>query len=256
MIKNSNCYLRLHKMLIKLPDPTLLSKSIDIISELVTEVRIKVNEFGMSITAMDPANVSMVFFRLPQSAFSVYEGSSDVLGVNLENLKKVLRRCGSKSTLVLEKNEDNILNVSIEDKIKRNFSMSLIEVESEDKNMPALEFSSKIILNSSDFIDSVEDCIIVADACSFSVKDGKFIIESRSNLDSARSEFSGDEAEIHAEDCKSRYSLEYLQKFVKASKFSEKTTLNFASDHPLRLDVKSANMEISFLLAPRVEVED
>ena len=122
--------------------------------------------------------------------------------------------------------------------------------------MPNLEYSSRVILNSADFIASIEDCAVIADACSLVINENKFIIETRSNLDSARSEFSSDEAEIQAENCKARYSLEYLQKFIKGSKLSEKTTLNFGSDHPLRMDIKSDHMELSFLLAPRVEVDD
>ena len=59
-------------MLFKLENPVLLSRVVDLISELVTEVRIKVNEFGLSITAMDPANVAMVDFRLPKSSFSEF----------------------------------------------------------------------------------------------------------------------------------------------------------------------------------------
>jgi DNA polymerase III sliding clamp (beta) subunit (PCNA family) len=70
------------------------------------------------------------------------------------------------------------------------------------------------------------------------------------------SEFSGDEAKISAESCKSRYSLEYLQKFIKGAKLSEKTVLKFANDHPLRIDIKNDFMDLSFLLAPRVENED
>ena len=106
-----------------------------------------------------------------------------------------------------------------------------------------------------DFIDSIEDCLVVADACSFIIRDGKFIIEAI-GLNSAMSEFSGDEARIEAENCKSRYSLEYLQKFVKAAKLSQKTLLQFADDHPLKIDFKTEILELSFLLAPRVETED
>jgi DNA polymerase III sliding clamp (beta) subunit (PCNA family) len=47
-------------MLVKLDNPMLFSKIIEIISELVMEARIKVNEFGLNITAIDPANVAMV----------------------------------------------------------------------------------------------------------------------------------------------------------------------------------------------------
>ena len=76
-------------MLVRLENPGLLSRVVEIISELVTEVRMKVNESGLSITAMDPANVSMVKFVLPKSSFSMFETDNEVLGINLENLKRV-----------------------------------------------------------------------------------------------------------------------------------------------------------------------
>lgn len=241
-------------MLVKLDEPMMLSKVVELISELVTEVRIKLNEFGMSINAIDPANVAMVGFKLPKSAFSQFEVSDEILGVNLDNLKRILKRCGTGSSLILEKKENN-LNIQIHDRIKRVFSLGLIEVESEDKDMPNLEFSSVIEINSVDLVDSIEDCAVVADACSFVVQEGKFIIESK-GLNSAMSEFSGDEAKIESEDCKSRYSLEYLQKFMKGAKLAEKSTLKFANDHPLNMVVKNDLMELSFILAPRVETED
>jgi len=241
-------------MLVKLENPGLLSRVVEIISELVIEVRIKVNEKGLSITAMDPANVSLVRFVLPKSSFSIFEVGEEVLGINLDNLKRILKRSGPTSSLIMER-KGNLLNIQISDRIKRNFNLSLIEVESEEKDMPEIEFSSVVELNSSDFIDSVEDCMVVADACSFIIKDGKFIIEAK-GLNSAMSEFSGDEAKISAENCKSRYSLEYLQKFIKGAKLSEKTVLKFANDHPLKMDIRNDFLELSFLLAPRVETED
>lgn len=241
-------------MLVRLDNPGLLSKVVEIISDLVTDVRIKVNEFGLSIIAMDPANVSMVSFKLPRSAFSEFDVKEETLGINLDSLKQVLKRSGPGSSLIIERQE-NLLSIRIQDKIKRNFTLSLIEIESEEKNMPNLEYSSRVELDSADLVDSIEDCLIISDACSFIIEEGKFIIEAK-GLNSARSEFSGDEAKIEAENCKSRYSLDYLQKFIKGAKLCEKTILNFASDHPLRVDFKKEDMELSFILAPRVETED
>jgi len=241
-------------MLLKLENPLLLSKIIDIISELVLEVRIRVNEFGLSITAIDPASVAMIDFKLPKTAFSQFETDEEVLGVNLDNLKKILKRCGSGSILILEKKE-NMLNIQIQDRIKRNFNLNLIEIDSEEKPVPNLEYTSKIELNSVDFIASVEDCLVISDACSFILKDNKFQIEAKA-INSALSEFSGDEASIQGENAKARYSLEYLQKFLKAAKISEKTVLKFSNDCPLRIEFKPEHMEINFILAPRVENED
>jgi proliferating cell nuclear antigen len=241
-------------MLVKLDDPSLFSKAIEVLSELVTEVRIKINEFGMSITAIDPANVAMIMLKLPKSAFSQFETGNEVLGINLDSLKRILKRCGSGTPLILERKE-NFLNIQIMDRIKRNFSLNLIEVEGQEKEMPILDYSSRIEISSSDLVSAIEDCIIVSDACSFIINQGAFIIESR-GLNSARSEFSGDEAKIEAEECKSKYSLEYLQKFMKGAKLCDKTILKFANDHPLRIDIKTEHMELNFLLAPRVETED
>lgn len=242
-------------MKLRLEDPAIFSKAIDLISELVMEVKIKVNEFGLSIVAIDPANVSMVSLRVPKTAFNEFEVEEEVLGVNLENLKKILRRCGKTGILNLARNENN-LEIIIEDKIKRTFNLNLIEVEGEDKEFPAhLEFSSKVEINSADLTDSLEDALIVSDACSFKIEEGKFVVEAK-ELNSARSEFSSDEVKIEAEDCHSRYSLEYLQKFMKAGKQFPVTHLNFSNDHPLRVDFTSDHLTLSFLLAPRIETED
>lgn len=245
-------------MLIELQNPVVLSRAIEIISELVNEVRIKVNESGLSITAMDPANVSLVGFKLPKNSFSRFETGTETIGVNLDNLKQVLKRCGSGSSLLMEK-KDNFLEIQIQDRIRRNFVLSLIDIEDNDidfnSKVERMEFSSSVELSSIDLVDSIEDCSIVSDSCSFIIENNRFIIEAR-GLNSARAEFSGDEARIKAENCKARYSLEYLRKFVKGARLSEKSFLEFANDHPLKMEFRNEFMELKFVLAPRVENED
>jgi len=243
-------------MIVKVDNPALMIKAIDVISELVTEVRMKVSDSGININAIDPANVAMVGFLLPKSSFSQFETGPEVLGINLDSLKKILRRCSTGSSVIFEK-RGNLLSIQIQDRIKRNFTLNLIEVEREEKEIPNLKFTTAVKMNSVDFVDSVEDCAVVADACSFLIKEGRFVMEAR-GLNSARSEFSGDEAEITTEvaSCKSRYSIEYLQKFAKGSKLFDQTILKFSDDHPLRMDLKSENLELSFILAPRVETVD
>ncbi len=242
-------------MKLKLSNPGELSKAIDLISELVTEVRIKLSDAGLSITAMDPANVAMVNFKIPKSSFVEFglEEKEEDIGVNLDNLKRILKRCGTKSELTIEKN-DNALLINIQDKIKRKFSLALLDIDVEEKTPPTLEYTAVVEIPSVDLISSIEDCAVISDACSFIIDGGNFILESK-ELNSARSEFSNDEANIKAEDCKSRYSLEYLQKFMKGAKLCEKTILRFAEEHPLKVEFKTESLEINFILAPRVETD-
>ena len=236
-------------MLLKLADPKLLADAVGIISELVTEVRIKVSKAGLSIIAVDPANVALISLKVPHSAFTQFESEDENLCVNLEDLKQVLKRAELGSNLIIEKHE-NKLKLSIENTVRRHFFLALINIEQEEKRIPELEFDSSVEISSELLKHAIEDAAIVSDACSFDL--GKsFIIEAKGALNSTKTEFSSDEAKLKGE-AKSKYSLEYLQKFIKASRFSEKTNIQYKTDFPLRLDFRG-NVEMTFILAPRVE---
>jgi proliferating cell nuclear antigen len=242
-------------MLLKLDHPKLFSEIISIISELVLEVRIKVDKDGMSIIAIDPANVAMISFRLPASTFSEIEiDNNETLGVSLDNLKAVLRRIKPGSILTITR-QDNELKLLIQDKIRKEFDLALIEIEGEEKQVPMLEFVSKIEMPSQDFSEAIEDCSVVADACSFVSEPDKFIIRAKGSLNSFKSEFT-DGIDIQAQEASSKYSLEYLQKMIKATKLTDKVRINFSNDYPLKLDFITPFVELSFILAPRVETED
>jgi len=242
-------------MLLKLKNPRMFSEIISIISELVLEVRLKVSKDGLGIIAIDPANVAMVVFKMPINAFSELDVErEDVLGVSLESLKAVLRRIRAGSDLIIIR-EDNELKLTIQDKVKREFNLALIDVDSEDKPIPNLEFASKIEMNGLDFLEAIEDCSVVADACSFVSEPDSFVIKARGSLNSFYARFT-DEVNIQAESASSKYSLEYLQKMIKATKLSDKVVINFSKDYPLKLDFFNPVLELSFILAPRVESED
>jgi proliferating cell nuclear antigen len=243
-------------MLLKLDNPKLFSEIIGIISELVLEVRIKVNKEGMSILAIDPANVAMISFKVPNAAFSEIEvDKEEVLGVSLESLKAVLRRVRLGSVLIITRVE-NELKLEIKDKVKREFNLALIEIEGDEKQIPSLEFTSKIEMPSLDFSEAIEDCSVVADSCSFSSSANKFTIRAKGSLNSFKAEYSSDEVNMESEEASSKYSLEYLQKMTKAGKITDKVKINFSNDYPLKLDFQTPFIELSFILAPRVETED
>jgi proliferating cell nuclear antigen len=242
-------------MQLKLDSPKLLADIVSIISELVTEVKLKVTKDGLSLTAIDPANVAMAYFKLPAELFSQYEITADeTLGLNLENLKAVLRRCQQGSSLTLAK-VDNTLKIGIQDRIKRDFTLSLLDIDSEEKEMPQWEFNSVIKMDADSFVEVIEDCLVVSDACTFIAEPTKFIIEAKGPLNSARAEFSADEVELHSGNSSARFSLEYLNKFVKGAKVSSQAIINFSDNHPMRINFPTGNVLLSFVLAPRIEQE-
>ena len=242
-------------MLLKLESPKLFSDIVTIISELVTEVKIKFDETGMSLTAVDPANVAMVHFRIPSDLFVEFNvDKPQSIGVNLDNLKAILRRCKPGSALTLQRHE-NILKIGILDRIRRDFNLALIDIDADDKEMPQWELNSVIKMNSDSFVEVIEDCLVVSDACSLIAEPNKFIVEAF-GINSARIEFSSDEADIASANSMARYSLEYLNKFIKGAKISNRVQISFSSNHPLRLDFSTGQVILSFILAPRIEQDD
>jgi proliferating cell nuclear antigen len=239
-------------MIVKLDRPKFLADAIGIISELVNEVKIKLLEEGMSIIAVDPANVAMVIFKLPRTSFSEYEAGNEVWGINLDDLKRILKRASLSSSIVIEQ-EDNQLNISIFDKVKRNFILSLTNIDTEDKDEPSLNFGCNVELNSEIFAQSIEDCTVVSDSCALIAGENFFIIEASGSINSFRAEISSDETNSIQGIGKSKYSLEYMSKFIKAQKISPKVKISFSDDYPLRLDFAGEKMGIGFILAPRVE---
>ena len=242
-------------MQLKLDNPKILADIVAIISELVTEVKLKVTKEGLSVTAIDPANVAMVYFRIPSELFSQFEIQNDErIGVNLESLKAVLRRCNLGSSLTISR-QDNTLKLGIQDRIKRDFTLALLDLDSEEKELPVWEFKSVIKMPSDSFVEVIEDCAIVSDACTFIAEPNKFTVEAQGPLNSARAQFSTDEVEIHSDFSTARFSLEYLNKFIKGAKISSNVSINFSDNHPMRVNFPTGNVMLSFILAPRIEQE-
>lgn len=242
-------------MLLKLDDPRFFGTLVSIISELVSEVRLKITKEGMRLVALDPANVAMVHFNIPAELFSTFElEKEEVLGINLPHLSQILKRCGLGSSLLLSR-EENMLKLTIQDKIKRDFSLALINVEGEERELPTWEFKSVIKMDAQAFVEVMEDCLVVADACTFFAEPNKFIVEAK-GLNSARAEFSSDEIEIYSDYSSARFSLEYLAKFIKGAKIANKVELNFSDNHPMRINFPTGKVMLSFVLAPRVEQGD
>ncbi len=101
-------------MKLTLAEPKLLQDPISIISDLVTEARFKLTQNGLELTAMDPANVAMVNFKLLSSSFVEYDVDEEqALALNLNDLKQVLKRANSDDSLILEMEGEEKLKVTM-----------------------------------------------------------------------------------------------------------------------------------------------
>ena len=240
-----------------LAEPKLLKDSIAITSELLQEVNLKVKPDSIELVAMDPANVAMVVLKLYSSIFTEYNVATEMtIGLNLSNLKQILKRSGANDILTLEF-EENMVNLRLRGATDRTFKMPIIDVEEKEQKVPQLNFPIKVVTNSILISEAIEDISIVSEATTFTLDSAKLVISGQGDTSNATVEIPADEnTKISAtpNEISSKYSIEYLKKMVGGAKLSEIITLQFNKDYPLRIDfAEQGKFELSFILAPRVE---
>ena len=243
-------------MKLTLAEPRYLKESMSIISELVTEARIKATKNGLELIAVDPANVAMVTFKLLASSFAEYEIEKDVeIGINLTQLKQILRRAGATDVLTLEV-ENNKLKVILKSKTKRVFNLQLIDIDEKEQTTPDLEYKTRIETTAETLSQAIDDVDIVSEAVLFTVTPaGVVTLEADSDQNSVAIELPVQETKVETEEeQQAKYSVEYFKKIIGGSKLADKVIIEFAKKYPIRVTYTERDkISLVFILAPRVE---
>ncbi|MEK6901810.1 MAG: proliferating cell nuclear antigen (pcna) [Nanoarchaeota archaeon] len=246
-------------MKLALADPRYFKDSISIISELVTEAKFKVTKDALELVAMDPANVAMVIFKLLSSSFTKYEvQDAEELAINLNNLKQILRRANANDMLLLETTEDNKLKIQMRGTTVRSFSIPILELDEKEQRVPELSFPIQVEMDSSMFTSAIEDVNVVAESVTFLGEKSQLSVKAEGDLSKAFIEIKPDDSTIIKAEAdkkfKAKYSLEYLKKMMPGGKLTDRVSLQFNTDYPLKLEYKVTDrLLLSFILAPRVD---
>ncbi|MCA9486454.1 MAG: hypothetical protein KC548_02275, partial [Nanoarchaeota archaeon] len=95
-----------------LENPSLLKKSMEIISDIVLEATLVFKKDYMEMVALNSNNVVMVVFRLLSTNFDKYELTEEKkISLSLEHLSNVLKRCDDKAKLTMEVKDNAKLRI-------------------------------------------------------------------------------------------------------------------------------------------------
>lgn len=245
----------------KISDASVLSDSIKAIYELIKEeVSFKLTSDGLSMRAMDPANVAMVSFRLLVPAFEAYKLEQDMsLGLDMERLYNVLKQALPGDAVSL-KAEETRLHITYEGQTRRRFSIPLLELSGEERKAPSLEFGVTAKLRPEAIKQALSDAKVVADSVVLNASGEKFVISASGDTGEVEIELGKGNDQLVAldvrEDSRARYALDYLEKMIKGTKLSNEVALKFKTDYPIEIDYTMKDtLMLSFILAPRVETD-
>jgi proliferating cell nuclear antigen PCNA len=245
-----------------LADVSLLRDSVATIAEIIDEGIFKITKKGISFIAADRAMVAVVDIFIAASAFEKYHIDVEQnMGINIMTFLSVIKRAGTSDKITLDL-QGAKLNVLIEGASKRRFVVPLLNLSDEEiPPVDQLTFKTKAQMKSDVLKSGISDAEIIGDSVILQTTPTMFGMIAEGDVSKAELELEkGNEALLKiqaATGVKSRYSLEYLKKMVKAAKLSDSVTIEQGTDYPLRMVFVAGNKaRMSFILAPRVQDAD
>ena len=234
----------------------LLTNCVTAIVDLIKDAEFIIDEYGMSLKAIDAGQIAMTILKIPRDAFESFinEGSQKI-GINLPSLNSILKRAKNNDKLILELTENKKLNIILDGDNKRIFSINLIDIVATDLPNPNIDFDAIINMNSSVLTDGVKDASLFANYLIFSVKDNTLIISAKGPKGEINNKTSLDstlikDKEIKGE-CKAMFSIEYLQSLLKGTTGDTDTKIFLKSNSPIKLKYNIEQAVLEFFLAPR-----
>lgn len=235
-----------------------LKDSIESISTLVDEARFRITPEGLSVKAVDPANVAMVSFELSKDAFDSFEATEGELGIDLTKLTGVMEMADKSDIIELELDEaSHKLIVRMRGLA---YTMSLLDPSSirKEPKVPNLDLPAHIVIRGEDIKRAVKAAEKVSDYMSMGVRGDIFFMEAEGDTDKVLVELGKEQLiDLQATDAKSLFSLDYLSDMSKILGKSGEVSIDLGKDFPLKIRIKIAegHGEVSYMLAPRVESE-
>lgn len=213
---------------------------------------------GLRFRAMDPSHVILLDMRFPPDSFEVFDIDGErSIGVNFEDLAKVLRRARKEDRLELEADETTF-TITLSGRGTRKFSLPILDISGENIPEPQLEYKAHVKVMSDIYRDTIKDVELVGDVLRLRATPDEFRVLSSSEFGDAEIIFSmesGSLLELEAEDTQeASYTLEYFSDLSGASRVADTVTIKFSSDMPVQVDHElPQGAYFGFLVAPRVE---
>ena len=235
-----------------------LRDALDSVSVLVEECKIRLNEDGLAIRAVDPANVGMVDLSLEAAAFESYEADGGVIGVNLSRLEDIAGMANSGDLIQLELNEETRkLHIPIDG---LSYTLALIDPDSirQEPDIPDLDLPAEIVVEGNQMDRGIKAADMVSDHIRLRVDEEEeaFYIEAEGDTDDVDLKLPREELiQLTAGPADSLFSLDYLKDMNKAIPSDAEVTVELGEEFPVKLHYEFGEGmgHVTYMLAPRIQ---
>ena len=235
-----------------------LQDALDSVSVLVDECKIQLNEEGLAIQAVDPANVAMVDLELEAAAFESYESDGGLIGVNLNRLEDIASMADSGDLIHLELDEETRkLHISIDG---LSYTLALIDPDSirDEPDIPDLDLPGEIVPEGAQLDRGIKAADMVSDYIRLRIDedDETFVIEAEGDTDDVDFVLTREDLiDLTVGPADSLLSLDYLKDMNRAIPNDAEVTVELGDDFPVKFhyDFAEGLGHVTFMLAPRIQ---
>ena len=244
-------------MKLKTIQASSFKSTFEVLKDILNDVNIYFDSDGVKMVTLDTARASLVDFELSSENFEEYECIEPIVaGVNISNMFKLLKTISTSDTLSLEINDRDVLNIMIENSLKKTntkFALKLLDIDEDHIQVPEIPLNVCTIMQSIDFQRICRDMNNLSSEITITRTGDRFVC-------SCVGDFANQETTLVCnENIKDTYtgtySLKYLNIFTKATGMCSTVQLYQESDNRfLVLQYNVANLgELKFYLATKVQ---
>lgn len=224
---------------------------------LMPELSLECDSDGIRGKGLTQDHTTFMNFDFKTSFFTEYSLDEPcTITVDTTELSKVLNRAKKDDTILLEDDDYNLkLEYHNDDTVKR-FKIRQVDIEYTSPDLPSLEYTvNNASIPQALFNDWLKDLKLYDDKCSITFVGEHIKLTSDGEFGDTNIEYYlGSEVEY----CKSSYSIEKIEYFMKLGKVSQTIEVSMGTDTPVYLKMMDILEEIKceYLIAPRLEEED
>ncbi len=228
------------------------------IGSLVDEGVFNISKEGISLKAMDPSSISMVSFHMPNKSFSKFnvEGNANV-GLNIENLGKILSRTRENEALVIKDTDSKLSMEFIGPGSRRKYKLQLIDVRKSVEKEPNVDFDASIEMVGEPLKDIIKDASLISSYIAFKASKEQFVVSAKGDSGELEALHDKEGSMIKTVEVKknaeSVFNLEFLENMVKSCPSGNSINISLKSNEPLKLSYNIGDAEIVYYLAPYME---
>jgi len=231
------------------------------IAVLIEEAAFTITNEGIRLRAIDSSRTAMIDLFMPREAFEEYPSdlSEEIrVGVNFDDLKKILKRVKKGDRIGLEISEGKV-KVKLIGKATRAVALPIIDVPGEQLPTPKVVFTVTAKVSSDALKEAMKDADVIADSVKFEAKDDGLYIIASSDRGDLEVKFERESEAMFEYDLKepatARYSLDYLVDIVsKAYRVSDIAVIEFATTKPIALTFEiPMGGKLTYYIAPMLE---